>query len=190
MRCALFGVVPLMPIVVSCGGSTPKIFTPLAGPDGGYVSIGTPCVPYSIEDSPSFGGFQIDGISVVSASGAPDGAPVCIAYFFQGRVSCPYGQAGDTDGSEMSCETPNGQLVTVPVAPQCINRRSSEVVLWSCQCGPGSAPADGGRSYCDCPSGTTCTFAGQLGSYCLPPGAMANGDACSAECEPGARPCE
>ncbi|MDP9149551.1 MAG: hypothetical protein M3O36_06380 [Myxococcota bacterium] len=184
MRHTVLGAFALL--AACSAGSPAKVFTPLVGPDGGYVSIGSACRMY-LEDDPSFAGFNLNEFTVESEAGQPLGAPVCLAYNFQGRVSCPYGQSF-TNAGLTACTTPNGQPVTVEVAPQCVNRPGAVAVVWSCKCAAGSEPADGG-SYCACPSGTSCTSAGPKGSYCLSPGALANTGTCTSKCEPGVHPC-
>jgi hypothetical protein len=170
-------------LLSACGNApTSAVFTPLAGPDGGYVFIGSSCTP-ALENDPSFGGFSSHEVSIESRSGQPPGAPVCLVYFFQGRVSCPYGQTSPSPAGSAACTTPKGQSVVVPVAPQCFDRRASDVVVWSCKCGDG-APGD---RYCDCPSGTSCLPIG-AGSYCLP-SSTTESPSCTVECEPGAHPC-
>src|SRR5579862_6626653 len=138
MRCRALGVFAVLS-ACSCGQSTQAsgVFTPLAGVDGGYVILGSPCTLHS-ENDPSFGGFQVNEVTVESKPGQPLGAPVCIAFDFQGRVSCPYGQDLSADAGSGSCTTPSGQAVIVNVAPQCTNRRSGVAVVWSCACGAGA----------------------------------------------------
>jgi hypothetical protein len=182
MRCRLLGALALLS---ACSGeSTPLVYTPLAGPDGGYVTIGSPCTPAQ-ESDPSFGGFSRSEVSVESSQG-PSSAPVCIVFEFEGRVSCPYGQAAPGDAAPAACTTPDGQPVTVSVAPQCLDRRAANVVVWSCLCD--GVASDGDNQHCNCPSGTTCEQAGLSGSYCLPSGTNA-AVSCTEQCEPGVHPC-
>ena len=194
MRRAVFVTTAL---VSACGGSgTLTLSTPLVGTDGGVVTVGTPCTPAQ-ENLPMFGGFDLGEVSVESSSGQPSGGAVCIAYHFQGRVSCPYGQSSTSQAS--SCSTPEGQPVTASVPPQCLDRRAAGVVVWSCRCANVHGATDDGSTYCECPSGTTCTQSvvaigadpGNLtGAYCLPTTAFFDAaHACSAQCDPVAHPC-
>jgi hypothetical protein len=179
--CFLLGFLPC------CGGSTAKEF--LAGPDGGYVSLGSPCTP-SLENDPSFGGYDLHEVWTEYGPGQPKSAPVCLVNQFQGRVSCPYGQPADAGGGA-ACITPQGKPVTAKVSPQCTNRRSSGLVVWSCQCAASewSNDDDGGGEYCTCPSGTSCTSLARSW-YCLPAGASDGLFACTSECQPGVHPCD
>jgi hypothetical protein len=126
--------------------------------------VGQACV-LDDEDNPGFSGFSADEINVQGSSNCELGS--CVAYYFQGRVSCPDGQESEGD-----CSTPSGESVTVPVPPQLPDRSSDEHVFCSCRCdGP-----EGAGPFCSCPGNYSCrplleqiggdtTFAG---SYCLP----------------------
>jgi hypothetical protein len=60
------------------------------------------------EDSRDFPGYAASEVNLEDHS--PDCATrLCLAYHFRGRVSCPYGQAGGSQG----CTTPSGAPVTV-----------------------------------------------------------------------------
>ena len=163
--------------------------TPLA--DGGTVMVGAPCAPV-IETSSTFDGFRFSEVSVEAAAGDPSGAAVCIAYRFQGRTKCPYGQAEDGGG----CTTPDGTPVVGAVPPQCVDRRPSLAVVWSCRCSDANGQTSGGP-YCDCPMGTACIQAvdqvatpSLSGGYCLPVAGGANAmPACTAQCSRDTNPC-
>ena len=190
-------------LVSACGGVDGKpltLSTPLAGADGGVVTIGTPCELVE-ESDPSFTGSAVGEVSVESSSGQPSGAAVCIAYHFQGRASCPYGQpaTGQTSGRP-PCSTPDGQPVVGSVDAQCLDRRAAGVVVWSCRCANDRGGTSDGASYCSCPSGTACTQSvlalgsdpdDLSGAYCLPPTAFYDAaHACTAQCDPVSNPCD
>jgi hypothetical protein len=191
-------------LLTACSGTTqPSIVsTPLYGGDAG-VAIGSGCTNVQERD-PAFSGFDLREVSVESLAGHPSGAPVCLAYHFQGRVSCPYGQAGSGPAQGAApCTTPDGQPVTVRVAPQCLDRRAANVVVWSCRCANAMGGTEDGANYCSCPSGTTCAQAGVAsigtsqgsddlsGAYCLPLGAESNPSAtCAAQCDPALHSCD
>jgi hypothetical protein len=169
--------------------------SPLA--DGGTVVVGTPCAPV-LEESATFGGSAPQDVEVETVAAMTSGAAVCLAFHFQGRVTCPYGQSADGGSPDgKGCETPDGQPVTSAVQPQCVNRTAAVAVTWSCRCANVDGQTDDGP-YCNCPMGTTCAQAvlalGSMpsvlsGAYCVPTGSVASADTCSAECDPVKHPC-
>jgi len=182
--------------IVACGGSSP-LRLPLAGGDGGTVLIGSPCLP-DVENDPTFTGFSRSETTIQSFAGQPPGAPVCLVIDFQGRVSCPYGQdVSDAGLGGTACKTPDGVPVTAAVAPQCVDIRPLDHVVWSCRCsGPGPS-----SSTCECPSGMACLsgpFAAGpanaddslAGGYCVPSALVSGPQACAATCDPAAHPCD
>jgi hypothetical protein len=190
-------------LLAACSGTTtPSIVsTPLYGGDAG-VAIGSACTIVKERD-PAFSGFDRNEVTVESSAGEPSGAPVCLAYHFQGRVSCPYGQAASGPAQDAApCTTPDGQPVTVDVAPQCLDRRAANVVVWSCRCANALGGTNDGANYCSCPSGTTCAQvvasigpsqgADNLsGGYCLPPHAgYKAGTMCAAQCNSTLHSCD
>jgi hypothetical protein len=129
--------------------------------------VGDPCVPED-EYSPTFSGFAISEVNTESRSFQCQ-SRLCLVNHFQGRVSCPYGQA---EGAS-SCKLPGGnEAVSVAVQPQLLDRRTDDAVYCSCRCdGP-----DPSARYCECPSGFSCSKVvpqwvsarAQLpGSYCV-----------------------
>jgi hypothetical protein len=158
--------------VVCTGG--PVILGPTApGPD----AVGSPCFPGS-ERTHDFNGFQLTEVGF--EFGSPDCASnTCLINHMQGRASCPYGQTLEDIATAPQCfrPGPDGQ-VTVPVAPQLVERRATENAICSCRCG-GPDPS---ASYCTCPEGMMCSElvaefgiegAGEgayVGSYCIPEG--------------------
>jgi hypothetical protein len=152
------------------------------------------------ERDPTFDGFGADEVNVETVPQETSGAAVCLGYHFQGLVTCPYGQSADGGGpSGQGCETTDGKPVVGAVAPQCVNHRPADMVVWSCRCANGGGQTDDGVGYCDCPPSTTCTQAvaavgstnsSIAGAYCVPTAAFAASTAgCSAECDPTVHPC-
>lgn len=140
MRAAVLFVFAGLTACSDTGELILPISTAMGGADGGSVRIGNPCTP-DLEQSPTFSAFGLNETWVESSMGAPSGSAVCLAYHFQGRISCPYGQ-GLGDARNPQCATPDGALVTgpaedpsgAPVLPQCLDRRADAVVVWSCRC--------------------------------------------------------
>jgi hypothetical protein len=150
----------------ACGG----------GNDSATKYVGDACTPGD-EAQPGFFGFGADEVSVEGVN--PDcGRGVCLINHFQGRVSCPYGQA---DPADPQCFLANGITpVSVPISPQLTNRRAELAVTCSCRCdGPDEGP------FCTCPSGSKCTSIvpdigfpegkSIAGSYCVAPEAVYDG---------------
>jgi hypothetical protein len=129
--------------------------------------VGDPCI-ISDEASPDYSGANVGELNI-DAAGQNCGAGLfCLASHFQGRVTCPTGQAAGSG----ECFTSTGEPIMVAVAPQLESRPAEERVVCTCRCaGPG--PGD----FCSCPSGMRCetTFlpTGQSneyeGSYCAYP---------------------
>jgi hypothetical protein len=151
---------------------------------GGCTStgVGDPCVPEA-EYSQEFLGFDKAEVNIESKSFQCE-TRLCLANHFQGRVTCPYGQAstgsaaGTTayDGSHQACQTPIGQPVngvdpttnTVDeppettgqpgaVLPNCTDRTAANAVYCSCRCANVDGQTNDGANYCTCPSGFSCT---------------------------------
>jgi len=151
--------------------------------------VGDPCIPED-EYRRNFSGYAETEVNVESRSFQCE-TRVCLVANFAGRVSCPYGQAGDVMGGtatvkegllpEDYCYLPGTKQqppnkITVPVKPQLMARTPDKAVYCSCRCaGPQS-----NVQYCDCPSGYLCqklvdaygtTGGAQLaGSYCIKDG--------------------
>lgn len=159
------------------------------------AAIGAPCVP-AAETRPAFGGASAKELDfTVSSADAGLEQPLCLAYHFQGRVTCPYGQdaAGSAPTGASPCTTPSGQPVTVAVRPQCVDRRAADTVFTSCRCASVDGGADPGVAYCTCPASMTCTplvtFGDNAGSYCVGPRAAYDAStACTASCTPATCP--
>jgi hypothetical protein len=110
--------------------------SPSVSGGAGGGAIGDPCAP-SVEADPTFSAFDFHDVSVESHN-AWCATPVCLVNHFQGRVTCPYGQAAD--GSPR-----------VGARPECTGRNPITGGSAGC-CTPGGAPqavtgpltADGG----------------------------------------------
>jgi hypothetical protein len=111
------------------------------------------------------------------------GSGDCLGYHFQGRASCPYGQASSElslpDLDPNRCRVPNvdgsssADAVTVAVVPQLIARRALDTVYCSCQC---AGPLFRDTSLCACPAGMECDpvlemMSGSV-SYCVKAGTL------------------
>lgn len=140
--------------------------------------VGDPCIPED-EYNLDFGGAEVSEVNVESKSFQCE-TRVCLSAYFNGRVSCPYGQQAPASGPN-ACYTPgytpgsgndSTHLIRVDVPAQYTERRPDKAVYCSCRCnGP-----DKGARYCECPDGYTCQqlipdlgiSSGQLaGSYCV-----------------------
>jgi hypothetical protein len=144
--------------------------TSAAGGSDNPGPLGAPCVPED-ELDPSFSGFS-EGEINISSRDPQCAAGTCLGLHFQGRVTCPEGNA---DGA--TCLTPDGDPVTASVKPTLPDRPAAEAVYCSCRCGGplGSGP------FCACPSGMVCQLlfdapalasvaqASISGSYCVKP---------------------
>lgn len=158
--------------------------------------IGSPCVPLD-ESNSMFDGF--DSREVALEPGSPGGAR-CLAYHFQGLVTCPYGQnaAGQAPVGASPCSTSGGQAVVGAVLPQCVERPATQDVVWSCRCANTAGATDDGYPYCTCPGSLSCTqtipSTGAAedeisGAYCLPADAFFDAAAPCTACDPTNHPC-
>jgi len=139
--------------------------------------VGDPCTPED-EYQQAFNGYGITEVNIESKSFQCE-TRVCLVNHFEGRVSCPYGQA-DTDltlppTDPRRCRIPgtsgehcvsadhtttvdcggtaeNIDEIKVPVQSQRLARNGQDTVYCSCRCdGP-----DTTARYCECPSGYQC----------------------------------
>ena len=197
-------------ILAGCGGEpAPKGSEEAGGSgSGGSVtsSVGAGCIP-SQETQPNFNGLLVSETTIDPGNPGCLGekGAVCVAVGFQGRVSCPYGQSQDDlalpDDDPRRCRVPDSTgmptaaAVTVTVRPQLVDRQAKDVVFCSCRC----AGPDPVASYCQCPTGATCTeLVPSLGlspgspvegSYCVPAGIERQGDASGETCSPESTSC-
>ncbi|HEV8244830.1 MAG TPA: hypothetical protein VGP93_03645 [Polyangiaceae bacterium] len=137
-------------------------------------SVGDPCVP-DVEYAATFAPFSMREVYLESRS-FECATRLCLVNHFQGRVSCPLGQAGP-EGAP-ACFLPSAsagdaeQRVQTPVPAWDLDRPASRAVYCSCRC----AGPDPDARYCECPSGFQCReLAPELdapnaelaGSYCI-----------------------
>lgn len=152
-------------------------------PDGASADAAAPlgalCVPLAEEDT-QFTGFATGEVSVETGALACAGG-TCLVNHFQGRVTCPNGQSGPSQGLDgaLACRAPGTcDGVAVQVPPQCASRPASETVYCSCRCANVDGRTDDGATYCTCPSTMTCAKlvagignADQIaGAYCIKAG--------------------
>lgn len=152
------------------------------------AALGEPCIN-SDEWVPSFPGFSKNEINIEDRAAQCE-TNICLLNHFQGRASCPYGQAQGTSG----CLLPdNSRPVTVGVAPQLVSRQANVASICSCRC-----DGDGPGPYCTCPESMQCQrliedlhLGGSelAGSYCIPKGSQYDPKQPSEECvEPNCGP--
>lgn len=150
--------------------------------------VGDPCTPED-EYQREFSGYAASEVNIESRSFQCE-TRLCLVNHFQGRVSCPYGQRkSEVDAVDnnktgfdesMLCHIPgtaasSENRISADVKPQLVTRKAADTVYCSCRCdGP-----DPNGSYCECPSGYTCTELLKdiglgdkelAGSYCIKQG--------------------
>lgn len=135
------------------------------------VGVGNACTP-SEERQAYFSGFEVTEV-VVDVPADDCETNLCLVNHFQGRTSCPYGQTDmDAQGQsqtseELLCHVPgSADRVKVAVPKQFTNRRSSDTVYCSCQCGG----PDPNGNYCACPAGFQCAKLAGDYAYCVKSG--------------------
>jgi hypothetical protein len=156
--------------------------TVLAGTGGcNSTGVGDPCTPEA-EYDPAFLGFDFAEVNVEEKSFQCE-TRLCLANHFQGRVTCPYGQAStgtaagttayDDTAKSTGCFTPTNLAVTGigsngvvgmvtgqepgAVLPQCTDRTAAAAVYCSCRCANVDGQTNDGANYCSCPTGFSCT---------------------------------
>ncbi|HVJ22126.1 MAG TPA: hypothetical protein VM686_42260 [Polyangiaceae bacterium] len=133
-------------------------------------NVGDPCTP-DAEYSLNFAPFSVREVYLESRS-LQCATRLCLVNHFQGRVSCPLGQAS-SDDPERVCTTPDGaERIEGEVPAWDLDRSAERSVYCSCRC---DGPDPDGR-YCECPSGFECQkLAPEVGfenrelagSYCI-----------------------
>ncbi|HEX6274805.1 MAG TPA: hypothetical protein VFZ53_17305, partial [Polyangiaceae bacterium] len=117
----------------------------------GSGATGDSCLP-SQERRVDFQGFALQEVTL--DLGTPEcQTNLCLVNHFQGRASCPYGQASPLDADTgPKCFLPGEDaFVDGPVDPQLVERRADDNAICSCRCdGPGPGP------FCTCPEGMRC----------------------------------
>jgi len=150
--------------MLACNGGIPATTSVRA-------QLGEPCVSDD-EYFPGFAGYAAREINVETGA-TMCGTSVCLKNHFQGRASCPYGQAGgSTDCPVAGSKVP----VSGAVQPQLAARPTSVASICSCQCaGEGPGP------YCTCPDSMQCEHlvddlglgnSELAGSYCIAKGSQ------------------
>ena len=143
---------------LACAGNESAPTTPAA--------VGEGCVGAD-ESNPNFPGYSAGEVTIDSEATSCV-SHICVQNHFEGRASCPYGQAAAGGG----CTLPGtAEPVNVPVAPQLVARQANVASVCSCQCA-GSGPGP----FCTCGEGMQCEhlvddlgLGGTLaGSYCIP----------------------
>jgi hypothetical protein len=152
----------------------------LSGTGCNSTGVGDPCIPEQ-EYLTDFLGFDYHEVSVESKSFQCQ-TRLCLVNHFQGRVSCPYGQAVDGTAVQgalldsrcmAGCCTPGvPRAVTGPlvngkpadmangerVLGQCAQSRTADrAVYCSCRCANINGNQNDGANYCTCPDGFACT---------------------------------
>lgn len=146
-------------LVLGCSGGEVDIGSNLrAGIDARHAMvIGNACVS-SDEYVSGYSGYELDQINLETESAACSSG-ICLAYHFQGRVSCPYGQTEadlslPTDDPHR-CRVPRApgsteiRAVEVPVPPSFADRSAHDAAYCTCAC-------DGPNPACTCPNGYSC----------------------------------
>jgi hypothetical protein len=162
--------------------------------------VGDPCVPESegADQSPNPNYFSATEPSVESKSFQCQ-TRVCLVNHFQGRVSCPYGQASTGVGPVGSENQPCANLaptdpaycgpckivgtttdVPGPVPAECVDRTANQAVYCSCRCSDENGQTNNGENFCSCPDGFVCqnnlidqvttTDTGLAGGFCVKKG--------------------
>lgn len=153
---------------------------PTACQSGG---VGDPCIPED-EYNPEFAGFKVEEENIESRSFQCD-TRICLANYFQGRVSCPLGQAARVpcEPGGNACEGEGEECVEAAALAdqECTENSQCDAVSGE---GKGKCNPDGKFCECTeggCPQGYACdTKAKQCKSYvCHKPGScqVAKGDA-------------
>lgn len=156
-----------------CGGSVRLGGSDRPEASGGAAAVapagvGEVCANRA-EGSRLFAGTSAQEVAIDDQS-AQCATRICVQNHFQGRVSCPYGQA---QGGGTCFAPGTADPVLVAVRPQLQERQAAIASICSCRCA-----ADAPGPYCTCPDSMQCThlsedvgLGGQLaGSYCIPQG--------------------
>jgi hypothetical protein len=124
------------------------------------ANVGAPCIPTN-EIDPQFAGFKINEETIVT--GAPGcGIGVCLVNHFQGRVSCPMGQASPQpcSGPQDAACGADGQCVEADTLSPSCDPDSSDKGSSACAGYGGICSAATRSCVCsqtaDCPTGAYC----------------------------------
>lgn len=128
--------------------------------------VGDPCIPED-EYDPNFAGFKVSQENIESRSFQCE-TRICLANFFQGRVTCPLGQAqrqACVPGDESACGEGEECVKAAANAPDCTNRKTGEADNSICDdfSGKGNGLCNAEGKFCECggddrpcPAGFTC----------------------------------
>lgn len=146
---------------------------PTACQSGG---VGDPCVPED-EYNNDFAGFKVTEENIESRSFQCQ-TRICLVNHFQGRVSCPFGQAKPVDATQPAaacqnaasteadkdkpcCVPGTNEVIDAEVCGTCANtskRDAAQAVYCSCRCDVADGePPDPNFNFCECPNGYTCS---------------------------------
>jgi len=171
------------------------LFTIAAPGCNSTQGVGDPCRPEREYDA-TFNGFDVAEVNVESKSYQCQ-TRLCLVNHFQGRVTCPFGQAKDgtaPEGIDKPCVLPgtvDSKITGSPdpaigalVNPNLVDRLPEKAVYCSCRCANADGSTDDGANYCECPDGFTCeqlvasignVSSEQLaGGYCIKSGTKYN----------------
>lgn len=131
-------------------GVTSFAMLPMACSEGG---VGDPCIPED-EYNPSFAGFKVNEENIESRSFQCE-TRICLVNHFQGRVSCPLGQAAPTacngPGDDGGCGDGKCTEATT-LAPECDPSGDG-----AAQCGQFAGRCNKDGRYCECDPGNSDT---------------------------------
>ncbi len=137
---------------------------PLACDSGG---VGDPCTPED-EYQTQFPGFKVTEENIETRSFQCQ-TRICLVNHFQGRVSCPAGQAPPqqcTGTSDTRCPDGESCVLAETYAPACTPCDPSDpTCVDTCQAGGFANPCDATSHYCGCTTGQTIS---DVNFYCEP----------------------
>ena len=134
---------------------------PYPEPAVSWEIVGFPCLT-TLEDDPDFRSFSAGERTLEHGSPGCMGG-VCLVDGFQGRATCPEGQAE----GEGHCKTLSGEVIEEAVCGQCTGYRTASRMYCSCRCDS----LDPDEPTCACPDDFECkpvvTFGPDKGGYCV-----------------------
>lgn len=169
-------------LVAACCLAVVGVFGAL-GTGCAVSGVGDPCIPER-EFNKDFGQLTLDEL-VIDVNSVQCETRVCLAHYFRGRVSCPFGNGGrggqQTEGAKCRAVEGHRGLYTLegtkegtlccpvlgdvaekptnlPVDAQCSERQPKDAVYCSCRCDvPNDPDIDRSKvTLCECPEGYAC----------------------------------